>query len=49
MHEIYAIASPELVVVWMGAIILGAAIPAVTSLVRTVAVRRQGPIPSCRR
>ncbi len=44
MDALYAIVSPALVVAWMGAIMLGAAIPALAALLRSAAARRHLPL-----
>jgi hypothetical protein len=46
MHGLYAIASPELVISWMSAIMLGAAIPALAALLRSAATRRHVTAPA---
>jgi hypothetical protein len=45
MQTFYALSSPQLVIAWMGAILIGAGIPAVAALVRSAGrTRRPAPV-----
>jgi len=43
MQTLYALSSPQLVIVWMSAILIGAGIPAVAAMIRSGRTRQPAP------